>query len=95
MLNAGLAGIENEYPLPEETEDAVWRLTEKERRSMGIKSLPRSLDEALRVMEGSELAAETLGEHVFDYFMRNKRAEFEAYRRQVTAWEVERHIRVL
>ena len=95
MLNAGLAGIENEYPLPEETEDAVWRLTEKERRSMGIKSLPRSLDGALRVMEGSELAAETLGEHVFDYFMRNKRAEFEAYRRQVTPWEIARHIRVL
>ena len=46
-------------------------------------------------MEGSELAAETLGEHVFDYFMRNKRAEFEAYRRQVTPWEIARHIRVL
>ena len=95
MLNAGIAGIENEYPLLEETEDAVWRLTEKERRSLGVSSLPRSLDEALRVMEGSELAAETLGEHVFDYFMRNKRAEFEAYRRQVTPWEVERHIKVL
>ena len=64
-------------------------------RSLGVSSLPRSLDEALRLMEGSELVAETLGEHVFDYFMRNKRAEFESYRRQVTPWEVERHIKVL
>ena len=29
---------------------------------------------------------ETLGEHVFDFFLRNKRAEFEEYRRQVTRW---------
>ncbi len=46
-------------------------------------------------MENSELAAETLGEHVFEYFMRNKRAEFESYQQQVTPWEVERHIKVL
>ncbi|RRD51390.1 glutamine synthetase [Arachnia propionica] len=95
LLNAGLAGIENEYPLQEETEDAVWGLSERELRALGIEALPRSLDSALRLMENSELAAETLGEHVFEYFMRNKRAEFEAYRQQVTPWEVERHITVL
>ena len=95
ILNAGLAGIENEYPLQEEAEDAVWQLSERERRALGIKSLPSSLDEALRLMENSELAAETLGEHVFEYFMRNKRAEFESYQQQVTPWEVERHIKVL
>ncbi len=95
MLNAGLAGIENEYPLPAETEDAVWQLTDRERRAMGIQALPRSLDSALRLMENSELVAETLGEHVYEYFMRNKRAEFEAYRRQVTMWELERYLSVL
>ncbi len=36
-------------------------------------------------MEGSELVAETLGEHIFDFFLRNKRAEWEDYRNQVTA----------
>ncbi len=95
MLNAGLAGIEGEYPLPEEAEDEVWRLTDRERRSLGIESLPRNLEEALRLMENSELAADTLGEHVFEYFMRNKRDDFEAYRNQVTPWELDRHIRVL
>ena len=95
MLNAGLAGIEGEYELQEETEDEVWRLSARERRALGIQSLPRSLDEALNIMENSELAAETLGEHVFEYFMRNKREEFEVYRQQVTPWELERHIGVL
>ena len=33
-------------------------------------------------MEHSELVAEVLGEHVFDFFLRNKRAEWEDYRRR-------------
>ena len=95
MLNAGLKGIEEELPLPEETEDDVWRLSDRERQAIGIQELPRNLDQALRLMEDSELVAETLGEHVYEYFLRNKRDEFEAYRKQVTPWELERHIRVM
>ncbi|MFD0864365.1 glutamine synthetase family protein [Tessaracoccus lubricantis] len=95
LLNAGLKGIEGEYPLPEETEDEVWRLTDRERKAIGIHELPRNLDEAIRIMDESELVAETLGEHVYEYFMRNKRKEFAAYRQQVTPWELERHIRVM
>ncbi len=95
LLNAGLKGIEEEYELPEENEDEVWRLTDRERQAIGIQELPRNLDEALRLMEDSELVAETLGEHVFEYFLRNKHEEFSAYRRQVTPWELERHIRVM
>ena len=39
-------------------------------------------------MEDSELVADTLGEHVFDFFLRNKRAEWEDYRNQVTPFEL-------
>ncbi len=87
-LNAGLAGIENDYELPEGAEDDVWSLTERQRQALGIKPLPRSLDTAIGLMENSELAAETLGEHVFDFVLRNKRAEYESYRAQVTPWEL-------
>ncbi len=80
VLNAGLAGIENDYELPEGAEDDVWSLTERQRQALGIKPLPRSLDTAIGLMENSELAAETLGEHVFDFVLRNKRAEYESYR---------------
>ena len=45
-------------------------------------------DSAIALMESSELVADTLGEHVFDYFLRNKRAEFDEYRRQVTPYEL-------
>jgi glutamine synthetase len=43
-------------------------------------------------MERSELVAETLGEHVFDFFLRNKRAEWEDYRSQVTQFELDRYL---
>ncbi|WP_152361417.1 glutamine synthetase family protein [Microlunatus speluncae] len=94
-LAAGLAGIEGEYPLPEGAEDDVWSLTERERQALGIEPLPRNLDEAIRAMENSELVADTLGEHVFDFFLRNKRNEFEEYRRQVTPIELQRLLPVL
>jgi glutamine synthetase len=95
MLAAGMAGIEGEYDLPEGAEDDVWSLTERERQALGISPLPRNLDEAIRLMEKSDLVAETLGEHVFDFFLRNKRAEFEEYRRQVTPMELMRMLPVL
>ena len=95
MLAAGLAGVEGEYELPLEAEDDVWSLTERERQALGIEPLPRNLDEAIRVMENSDLVAETLGEHVFDFFLRNKRSEFAEYRRQVTPIELKNLLGVL
>ncbi|MFC7489055.1 MULTISPECIES: glutamine synthetase family protein [unclassified Knoellia] len=92
LLAAGLKGIEEGYELAPETEDDVWGLTDSERKAMGIRPLPASLSEAIEVMEESELVAETLGEHTFDFFLRNKRAEWADYRGQVTAFELERYL---
>ena len=88
ILTAGLSGIEQELPLPEGAEDDVWSLTDKQRQALGIKPLPRNLDASIRAMETSELVAETLGETAFDFVLRNKRAEYEAYLRQVTPMEL-------
>lgn len=95
LLAAGLKGVENGYELPPGAEDDVWALTPAERAAMGLKKLPTSLSQAISVMENSELVAETLGEHVFDFFMRNKRAEWEEYKQQVTPYELAKHLPVL
>jgi glutamine synthetase len=95
LLTAGLRGIEESLDLPEGAEDDVWALTDAERRAMGITPLPESLDQAISLMEESELVAETLGEGVFDFFLRNKRAEWADYRRQVTPYELTRYLPVL
>jgi glutamine synthetase len=73
----------------------VWALTPAERSALGIAPLPQSLGDACNVMEGSELVAETLGEQVFDFFLRNKRTEWQEYRRQVTEFELDRYLPVL
>ena len=95
LLEAGLKGNQEGYELPAGADDDVWALSDAERRVMGIEPLPTSLDEAIKVMEKSELVAQTLGEHVFDVFLRNKRAEFDAYRSQVTQWELDTDLPVL
>ncbi len=95
MLTAGLKGIEDGLDLPPGADDNVWSLTEHERRAMGITRLPESLSDACRIMENSELVAETLGEGVFDFFLRNKREEWTEYRRQVTPFELKRYLTAL
>jgi len=95
LLGAGLKGIEEGYELPPGAEDDVWSLSNAERRAMGYATLPESLSEAIQVMSGSELVAEVLGEHVFDFFLRNKRAEWEEYRREVTPYERIRYLGAL
>ncbi len=95
ILAAGLKGIELGLELPPEAEDDVWSLSETERQALGMKPLPRSLGEAITAMEKSDLVAETLGEHVFEFFLRNKRAEWDEYQSQVTAFELDRYLPVL
>jgi glutamine synthetase len=95
MLAAGLRGIEKGYELPGEATNNIYEMTPEERAAEGIGSLPQSLAEAIEVMEDSELVAEALGEHVFEYFIRNKRREWNDYKLQVTQWELDRYLGTL
>ncbi|MBW4719380.1 type I glutamate--ammonia ligase [Saccharothrix obliqua] len=95
ILAAGLKGIEKGYELPPAAEDDVWSLTDRERRAAGYDNLPQNLGEALAEMENSELLPEALGEHVYDFFLRNKRTEWDAYRRSVTPYELRTLLPVL
>ena len=58
LLAAGLDGIDKQMQLGEPTSDDVWELTDGERQAMGIQPLPRSLDEALKIMEKSDFVAD-------------------------------------
>jgi glutamine synthetase len=95
LLAAGLKGIEEEYELPPEAEDNIYELTSVERAASNIEQLPADLGEALREMERSELMAEALGEHVFEFFLRNKRQEWTDYTGHVTGYEVDRYLPLL
>jgi glutamine synthetase len=95
VLAAGLRGIEKEYELPPEAERNLFAMSDDERSAAGIDALPGSLAEALDEMEGSSLVRETLGEHVFEWFLRNKRAEWADDKVQVTPFELDRYFSAL
>jgi glutamine synthetase len=95
MLAAGLAGVREGYELPPEVMADVDRLTPSERAAVGVKRLPDTLASALDLMEGSELVAEALGEHVFNWFLRNKRAEWDRYQEHVSRYELETYLPML
>jgi glutamine synthetase len=95
ILAAGLAGIENNYDLPPEMGHDVLQMTSEERQSAGIMRIPANLDAALRAMEGSELVRKALGEHVFEWFLRNKRREWTQYEQHVSRYELEEYLPVL
>jgi glutamine synthetase len=95
VLAAGLAGIRNGYELPPEVVDNVHALTPSERQALGIARLPETMAEALDRMEHSELVADALGEHVFAWFLRNKRNEWDRYQHHVSRFELETYLPVL
>ncbi len=92
LLAAGLKGIEEGYPLPTEAKGNLFEMTAAARAELGIRPLPDSLDRALEEMEGSELVRDTLGEHIFEWFLRNRRSEWRDYQRQVTPFELNRYL---
>ena len=95
MLAAGLDGIEKGMELPPPVEENVFEMAAQERTARNIAMLPGSLLEAIEVAEASPLVRETLGEHVFESLIQNKRIEWERYRRHVTDFELAEYLPIL
>jgi glutamine synthetase len=95
MLAAGMKGIQERYELPDPVEEDIFHMSGQERQQRGIISLPGSLGEAIAEAEGSELAREALGDHIFDKVIENKRIEWDRYRIHVSRYEVENYLPIL
>ena len=83
MLGAGLAGIEQKLELPREFGHGA--VTD-------APTLPSTLGEAIERFERSDLMRDVLGDHIFDYFVQAKHAEWEEYCSYVSPWEMRRHL---
>ncbi|MDD4899337.1 MAG: glutamine synthetase family protein [Candidatus Omnitrophica bacterium] len=95
MLAAGLDGMKNKLKLGNPANDNIYHMTEKERNALGIKSLPEDLLEAIRIAENSSLIKDCLGQKLFEYFIRNKKMEWDEYKAQVTQYEVDKYLPIL
>jgi len=95
MLAAGLDGIEKGMELPPEASNNIYHMTEEERAKCGIDSLPEDLYQAIKEFEKSSFVREALGDHVCDYLIRNKWAEWDDYKTLVTPYEIARYLPIL
>ena len=95
MLAAGLKGIENGYALPDPVEDNIYHMSGDEKARLNIDMLPNSLENAIHAAEKSSLVRETLGDHVFEMLIDNKKIEWDQYRVHVGGYEIDKYLSML
>lgn len=93
-LNAGLDGIEKQMDPGPSINKNIFAMSQRERSRLRIKSLPANLSEAVDAMERNEMVRETVGDHIFNNYIRAKRHEWSEYIGQVHSWEIERYLTV-
>ena len=93
LLAAGMRGVAEGYELPPEADANLFEMDDAALAKLGIETLPQSLSDSLKVMERSTLVQEALGDHIFEWFLRNKRHEWRAYKTTVTQFELDRYLR--
>ena len=92
MLAAGLDGLEKKLELSDPVEESLYAMDAGRIREKGIKELPGTLGEAIDELEKDEVIRDALGDHVLSHFIEAKREEWDEYRTQVSAWEVDRYL---
>lgn len=86
-LAAGLYGIENEIDPGAPCEGNGY--------AAKAKPLPRTLKDAVKLLDGSKLARRLLGDGFVDHYLRTREWEIRQYERAVTSWELERYLELI
>ena len=91
-LAAGIDGIQNQIEPPKSVDSNIFEMTQEERSFYNIEALPATLIEAVEEMEKDPFIREVLGDHIFDKYVEAKKKEWDAYRTQVTQWELDEYL---
>lgn len=91
-LAAGLDGIKHQLTPPPPVNRNIYAMTAAEREAEGIVSLPGTLREALRELQRDEVVQDALGPHIYANFLDAKLIEWDIYRSQVHAWELDQYL---
>ncbi len=70
-------------------------MSAEKKAGLNVDVLPDSLENAIIEFEKSELMKKALGQHVFDKLIENKRIEWDAYRTNVTDFELDKYLPML
>jgi glutamine synthetase len=94
LVGAAADGIANALLPGPALVGSTYDLTEKERRERGIRTLPKSLRQAIAELDGDSVVRASLGDHLYHAFRDAKLEEYERYRRAVHPWEREQYLRL-
>jgi len=94
MIKAGIDGIKNKIDPGEPVSQNIYTMSKKNKKSLGIKSLPSTLNEALLELDKDEVVKSALTTHIFENYINAKREEWESYRMQVHQWELDKYLTV-
>lgn len=73
----------------------LFNMSQEELKAAGIDTLPTTLSEAIAAMEKDPLVRDVLGEETYGKYLNAKKKEWEAYRRQVSQWEIDRYLNII
>lgn len=94
MLKAGIDGIKNQIDPGEPVSQNIYTMSKEEKISLGIESLPSTLNEALLELDKDEVVKSALTDHILKNYIEAKREEWESYRIQVHQWELDRYLTI-
>jgi len=94
ILKAGIDGIKNKIDPGEPVGQNIYKMSKEERLSLGIDSLPATLNDALLELEKDEVVKSALTDHIRENYIEAKQEEWEAYRTRVHQWELDRYLTI-
>ncbi len=94
LVGAATDGVTNAMLPGPALVGSTYDLTERERRERGIRTLPKSLRQAIAELDDDPVVRASLGDHLYHAFRDAKLEEYERYRRAVHPWEREQYLRL-
>lgn len=91
-LAAGLDGIKSGMDIPKEVDSNVYEMGREELEAQGIEAIPSNLSKACHYFEDDEFMKQVLGVHVHKKYLDAKRNEWDRFKEQVTAWELDEYL---
>jgi glutamine synthetase len=99
ILEAGMDGVKKKIDPGDPLDKNTYRLTEDQRRKLGIKTLPSSLLEALEEWKSDDICIKALGRENAEKYLELKMKEWKEYKRharknsqlKITLWEVRKY----
>jgi glutamine synthetase len=92
-LAAGLEGIEQGIDPGDPHLENMYLKSDAELKALGVKRLPKTLDEAVDAFEADPLSEQVFGKTMRDTWVEFKRDEWLSYLNHVSDWEYNRYLK--